>query len=56
MALPPVVFVRCVTPRSAFRQKMVGSMKKMRDTEDYGRMEWQGLVRTVERRGAEYRC
>ena len=31
-------------------------MKKMRNTEGYGLMEWQGLVRTVERRGAEFRC
>jgi ribulose-5-phosphate 4-epimerase/fuculose-1-phosphate aldolase len=36
--------------------KAAERMKKMRDTEGYGLMEWQGLVRTVERRGAEYRC
>jgi hypothetical protein len=30
-------------------------MQKIRNTEAYGLMEWQGLVRTVERKGADYR-
>jgi hypothetical protein len=30
-------------------------MQKRRNTEDYGRAEWLGLVRTVDRAGADYR-
>lgn len=30
-------------------------MKKRRDAQEYGLMEWQGLVRTVDRQGADYR-
>jgi ribulose-5-phosphate 4-epimerase/fuculose-1-phosphate aldolase len=30
-------------------------MKKQREGADYGLAEWQGLVRTVDRRGADYR-
>jgi ribulose-5-phosphate 4-epimerase/fuculose-1-phosphate aldolase len=30
-------------------------MKAIRDTETYGLMEWEGIVRTVERVGAEFR-
>jgi ribulose-5-phosphate 4-epimerase/fuculose-1-phosphate aldolase len=36
-------------------QKAAERMRKIRDTEAYGLMEWQGPVRTVERRGADYR-
>ena len=31
-------------------------MKKMRATQEYGLNECQGLVRTVDRKGAKYRC
>ena len=30
-------------------------MRKLRDTPEYGLAEWKGLVRTVERKGADYR-
>ncbi len=30
-------------------------MKAVRDGEAYGLMEWEGLVRTVDRKGADYR-
>ena len=30
-------------------------MKSVRDTETYGLMDWQGIVRTVEKRGADFR-
>jgi ribulose-5-phosphate 4-epimerase/fuculose-1-phosphate aldolase len=30
-------------------------MQAIRDTETYGLMEWQGIVRTVERKGADFR-
>jgi hypothetical protein len=30
-------------------------MKKVRPTEGYGLIEWKGLVRTVERKGADFR-
>lgn len=30
-------------------------MQSIRDTETYGLMEWDGIVRTVERRGADFR-
>jgi ribulose-5-phosphate 4-epimerase/fuculose-1-phosphate aldolase len=36
--------------------KAAERMRKIRETKGYGLMEWQGLVRTVERRGAEFRC
>jgi ribulose-5-phosphate 4-epimerase/fuculose-1-phosphate aldolase len=36
-------------------RKAAERMKTIRKTEDYGLMEWQGLVRTVNRRGADYR-
>jgi len=35
--------------------KAAERMKKVRHTEAYGLMEWKGLVRTVERKGADYR-
>jgi hypothetical protein len=31
-------------------------MRKLRGTPDYGLLEFQGLVRTVDRQGAKYRC
>jgi ribulose-5-phosphate 4-epimerase/fuculose-1-phosphate aldolase len=30
-------------------------MQSVRDTETYGLMDWQGIVRTVEKRGADFR-
>jgi hypothetical protein len=30
-------------------------MRAVRDSETYGLMEWDGIVRTVERRGADFR-
>lgn len=36
-------------------QKAAERMRKMRNTEEYGLPEFQGLVRTVERKGADYR-
>ena len=30
-------------------------MQKRRSTPEYGLMEWQGIVRTVERKGADFR-
>jgi len=36
-------------------QKAAERMRKVRNTANYGLMEWQGLVRTVERGGADYR-
>jgi ribulose-5-phosphate 4-epimerase/fuculose-1-phosphate aldolase len=35
--------------------KAAERMKKIRDTEGYGLMEWKALVRTVERKGADFR-
>ena len=46
---PPVMIAEDVVRKAAVR------MKKLRATEDYGLMEFQGLVRTVDRKGAEYR-
>ena len=36
-------------------QKAAARMQKLRPTDEYGLMEWQGLVRTVDRKGADYR-
>jgi len=36
-------------------RKAAERMKKRRDAEEYGLMEWQGLVRRVERKGADFR-
>ena len=36
-------------------QKAAERMQKRRASSDYGLMEWQGLVRTVERKGADFR-
>ncbi len=36
-------------------RKATDRMRARRDDPDYGLMEWQGLVRTVNRKGADYR-
>jgi ribulose-5-phosphate 4-epimerase/fuculose-1-phosphate aldolase len=36
-------------------RKAAERMQKRRNADDYGLMEWQGLVRTVDRKGADYR-
>ena len=46
---PPVIIDEYVQRKAAER------MKKMRSTEGYGLYEWKGLVRTVERKGADFR-
>jgi ribulose-5-phosphate 4-epimerase/fuculose-1-phosphate aldolase len=46
---PPVVIDEYIQRKAAER------MKKVRSTKDYGLNEWQGLVRTVERKGADFR-
>ena len=46
---PPVMIDDYVVGKAAQR------MKAIRDTPDYGVMEWEGLVRTVDRRGFDYR-
>jgi ribulose-5-phosphate 4-epimerase/fuculose-1-phosphate aldolase len=49
MDAPPVQIDDHVVRRAAER------MKKIRGTENYGLMEWLGLVRTVDRKGVDYR-
>jgi ribulose-5-phosphate 4-epimerase/fuculose-1-phosphate aldolase len=46
---PPVRIADHVVERAAAR------MKRLRATDDYGLKEWQGLVRTVDRKGFDYR-
>jgi ribulose-5-phosphate 4-epimerase/fuculose-1-phosphate aldolase len=46
---PPVVIEEYVQKKAAER------MKRMRPTPEYGLGEWKGLVRTVERKGADFR-
>lgn len=46
---PPVMMDDVVIARAAQR------MKAIRDTPNYGLLEWDGLVRTVERRGVDFR-
>jgi ribulose-5-phosphate 4-epimerase/fuculose-1-phosphate aldolase len=46
---PPVRIADYVVERAAER------MKKLRATDEYGLKEWQGLVRTVDRKGFDYR-
>lgn len=46
---PPVMISEYVQKKAAER------MKKMRPTQEYGLAEWQGMVRTVERKGANFR-
>lgn len=36
-------------------RKFAERMQKRRSADDYGLMEWEGLVRTVDRKGADYR-
>jgi ribulose-5-phosphate 4-epimerase/fuculose-1-phosphate aldolase len=48
MDTPPVVIEDHVVQRAAER------MRSIRDTETYGLMEWEGVVRTVERNGADF--
>ncbi|MBV9249929.1 MAG: class II aldolase/adducin family protein, partial [Acetobacteraceae bacterium] len=49
MDAPPVMIEPYVVQKAAER------MKKTRNAEAYGLMEFQGLVRTVDRKGADYR-
>jgi hypothetical protein len=37
------------------QQKAAERMKRLRPTPEYGLSEWKGLVRTVERKGANFR-
>jgi len=46
---PPVLIEADVLRHTAER------MQAVRDSEAYGLLEWEGLVRTVERRGADFR-
>lgn len=46
---PPIVIDEYVQKKAAER------MKKMRPTPEYGLAEWKGMVRTVERKGADFR-
>nr|WP_294502450.1 class II aldolase/adducin family protein [uncultured Rhodopila sp.] len=46
---PPVVIDPSVQRKAAER------MRKLRPTQEYGLNEWMGLVRTVERKGADFR-
>jgi ribulose-5-phosphate 4-epimerase/fuculose-1-phosphate aldolase len=36
--------------------KAAERMRRRRETKEYGLAEWQGLVRTVDRKGFDYRC
>lgn len=36
-------------------EKYAGRMQKRRNTPEYGLMEWEGLIRTIDRTGADYR-
>lgn len=47
---PPVQIEQYIIDRAATR------MQKLRATPEYGLMEFQGLVRSVDRKGAKYRC
>ncbi len=47
---PPVMIEDYVVQKAAAR------MQKLRTTPEYGLLEFQGLVRTVDRKGAKYRC
>ncbi len=37
-------------------EKAAERMRRRRDAPEYGLMEWQGLLRTIDRAGAKYRC
>ena len=47
---PPVEIAEHIVRKAAER------MRQRRGDPEYGLMEWHGLVRTVDRKGAEYRC
>jgi ribulose-5-phosphate 4-epimerase/fuculose-1-phosphate aldolase len=47
---PPVEIAEHIVRKAAER------MRQRRGDSEYGLMEWHGLVRTVDRKGAEYRC
>jgi ribulose-5-phosphate 4-epimerase/fuculose-1-phosphate aldolase len=47
---PPAPISDYVVDKAAER------MRKRRDTNEYGLAEWRGLVRTIDRAGANYRC
>jgi ribulose-5-phosphate 4-epimerase/fuculose-1-phosphate aldolase len=47
---PPVQISEHVVGKAAER------MQKRRNTPEYGRAEWDGLVRTVDRKGINFRC
>jgi ribulose-5-phosphate 4-epimerase/fuculose-1-phosphate aldolase len=49
MNTPPVEIAPEIVVRARER------MRKYRNTPDYGLLEWKGLVRTVDRKGADYR-
>ncbi len=46
---PPVVIAEHIVQRSAVR------MKQMRNSDDYGLLDWQALLRVIDRSGADYR-
>ena len=46
---PPLVVDEYVQRKAAER------MKRMRPTQEYGLAEWRGMVRAVERKGADFR-
>jgi len=46
---PPVMIEPAVVAKAAER------MRALRNTPEYGLLEWEGLVRTVDRRGFDYR-
>jgi ribulose-5-phosphate 4-epimerase/fuculose-1-phosphate aldolase len=46
---PPIIIDEYVQKKAAER------MKKRRPTHEYGLAEWEGMVRTVERKGADFR-
>jgi ribulose-5-phosphate 4-epimerase/fuculose-1-phosphate aldolase len=47
---PPLPIADYVIGKSAER------MQKRRNTPEYGLAEWSGLVRAIDRAGANYRC
>ncbi len=49
MGVPPVMVEPQVVQAAATR------MQSIRDTETYGLMDWQGMVRTVEKQGGDFR-
>ena len=49
LGVPPVQIDDHIVDKAAER------MRKRRGTPDYGLAEWKGLVRTVDRKGFDYR-